>query len=62
MHLQMMEEEIARKADAKPALAVHKPKSLFAVAGPRGASAPASASAKSGSAVDLGSEFDAWSA
>jgi hypothetical protein len=58
----MMEEEIARKADAKPALAVHKPKSLFAVAGPRGASAPVSAAAKSGSGVDLGSEFDAWSA
>jgi hypothetical protein len=59
----MMEEEIARKAEAKPALAVHKPKSLFAVAGPRGASAPASAAAKSGSAgIDLGSEFDAWTA
>ena len=46
----MMEEEIARKAEAKPALAVHTPKCLFGQAG-------AAASASS----PLGTAFSAWS-
>jgi hypothetical protein len=57
----MMEEEISRKADAKPALAVHKPKSLFLASGPN-AAAVAASSASSISGINLGPEFASWSA